>query len=326
MNTTNLLSNNLMALSTSLLLGLNTTVLAQDTAVIPERQASVAGFDIAIADGVFTHKGKTVDATLENVVDMLRDRHQDANIIVAPNVPRITVGDLKLRAANLEQELEALRIASGERFEWSLPGGSQFNPGAGVPIQNREQMLYVLRGAPETGPGRLRVEAFSLGGYFASLPKTDDEDQNKEVIAQAIRELLEIVDETVALYQAIDDQNMYGSVASQKRSLEMRFHRGANLVILIGDPRSIEIAGKVIGALPHAQRSGGVMGRYGEFEGGYGAYGSAPGMGVPRGGRSGGYVPLFHNDEDPFDGGGGMYGGGESVTPIEPPAGVPTSR
>lgn len=291
MKTRNLLSINVITLSTCLLLGLNATVQAQNAAFAPQRQASVAGFDIEIADGVFTHKGETVDATLENVVDMLRDQHPEANIIVAPEVPPILIETLKIRATDLGMELEALHVASGRRFNVVGSG-------------SRESPLYVLEAAPEGQRAQLRVEAFSLSGYFASLPKTGDEDEDEAVIARKIHELERMVDETVDIYRAIDE-DVSGRSSARRTVLNMRFHRGANLVILIGDPRSIEIAGKVIGALPHAQRSGRTMGRYGEFDGGYGAgdFDATPSSFITRGrGRGAG--------NDPFSGGGGMSGGG----------------
>lgn len=304
MKTSDSLYRTLPAIGTCLLLSLNATVLAQDTEATARQQTAGAGFDITITDGVLTHNGEQTDATLENVIDVLRDRHPNANIIVAPDVPRITVGNLKLRASNLEQELEALRIASGERFQWSGPPGPQvdllnLSPDPAMPIQDHDQLLYVLRAAPEMGPGQLLVEAFSLGGYFASLAQSGDEKKNQMLIEEKIQELERMVNETVAIYRELDEE-MHGRAASCKASVHMRFHRGANLVILIGDPRSIEIAAKVIGALPHVQRSGGPMGRYGELDRMYGGRG---------GGRFG---------PDPFPAGVGYGGAMEMPTPDAP--------
>src|SRR5262249_3196749 len=61
-------------------------------------------------------------ATLTSIVDRLRDRHPEANIAMSPELAGVKISDLKLRATSLDEELEALRVASGERFIWSKPG------------------------------------------------------------------------------------------------------------------------------------------------------------------------------------------------------------
>jgi hypothetical protein len=338
MNTTNFSARNLMTLCACLVLGLSSTSLAQQATTSVGRPAETEGFDIAIIDGTFMYRGKETEATLENVLDVLRQRHPDANIVVAPEVPPILIKNLKIRATDLPMELEALRVASGDRFTWESSGGRQDDLPFGIPDamleQSRsmsEQLLYVLRQAPGRGQDRLRVEAFSLGGYFASLPKTQDADQNEALIEEKIEELKQMVDETVVIFHEISDRT-YGGDRSSMTSLNMRFHRGANLVILIGDPQSIEIAGKVIGALPNARRAGGRMGYGGVFDtfdgrgDGFvvdpGRYGGGQSMGMP-GGRVGGFDmrpvdPLLDGGGDPFGGieGGPGLGGMSAPVPV----------
>ena len=52
------------------------------------------------------------------MVELLRERHDGANLVLSPGLPRIKIMNLKLRATSLEQELEALRVASGNKFMW----------------------------------------------------------------------------------------------------------------------------------------------------------------------------------------------------------------
>src|SRR5215471_4419116 len=68
-----------------------------------------------------------VEANLRNLVDVLRDLHPNVNIVMAPGVERVKIGNLKLHSTQLENELEALRVASGNRFVWMIRAG----PGAG---------------------------------------------------------------------------------------------------------------------------------------------------------------------------------------------------
>jgi hypothetical protein len=58
---------------------------------------------------------------LGNVVDVLRDRYTNANIVMSPGLAKLRISDLKLRAGHLADELEAIRVASGGKFEWTGP-------------------------------------------------------------------------------------------------------------------------------------------------------------------------------------------------------------
>src|SRR5262245_59670057 len=69
-----------------------------------------------IVTGVSGASGRKTDATLGNVVNALRDMHPEANIAMAPELAQIRIADLKLRAAELDSEIEALRVASGSKF------------------------------------------------------------------------------------------------------------------------------------------------------------------------------------------------------------------
>lgn len=238
----------------------------------------VSTYSIDITDGKFVHNGQEMAATLENVVNLLRARHPEANIVVAPDVPSMEVGALKIRATDLRMELEALRVASGEQFKVS-GGGSKESP------------MYVLEAAPQSKQDQLRVEAFNLGGYFAYLSESKGGEVGEEFIARKVEELQRMVEETVEIYRAIK-KSAYGPDVSPRAGLHMQFHRGANLFILIGEPEYIEIAAKVIEALPNVQRSRGFRGstgfdRYGDAFGGGNPFASPP-----TGAGSGGLDPL----------------------------------
>jgi hypothetical protein len=63
-----------------------------------------------------------------------------------------------------------------------------------------------------------------------------------------------MVRETVDQYRKISaDLNRPGSTPLHMPSV--RFHRGANLVVVIGEPEAVAVAARVIGALPRVQRS-----------------------------------------------------------------------
>ena len=92
----------------------------------PPAAAGDPVYDIEITDGILVYKGKKLPATLPHLIDLLRERHNGANIVVSPVISSdLRIDNLKLRATTLEQELEALRIASGGQFIWA----SQASPG-----------------------------------------------------------------------------------------------------------------------------------------------------------------------------------------------------
>src|SRR5436190_5565196 len=90
----------------------------------PSSETSLRGYDFEIINGVLTRGGSTSgkpEATLGNVIDAVRQRYPDANIVMSPGLARVKISDLKLRARSIWEELEAIRVASGGRFEWSGP-------------------------------------------------------------------------------------------------------------------------------------------------------------------------------------------------------------
>ena len=139
-----------------------------------------SGYDLEIQDGQLVSSGneRGLEATLGNVVDALRDRYTKANLVVAPGLAKMKIADLKLRAGNLAEELEALRVASGLKFEWVGAGsaGPNIAPGAGaqavdpttgqliaIPTTETNAGLFVLREPTPTPETSRTVEAFNIG-------------------------------------------------------------------------------------------------------------------------------------------------------------------
>jgi hypothetical protein len=221
-------------------------------------------FEIEIVDGEFVRKGRKQEATLENVVDLLRERHDGANIVLSPGLPRIKIANLKLRATSLEQELEALRVASGNKFMWSdgrnsaademmrgagaimpaPPGGPAPDPSrSALPPKQNQAPLYILGEVPAgmTAPGR-QVEVFNLTDYFNSFGGMDEESRAK-LVTTSLDEIKKIVSTTLQLIS--EDQNS---------SIAFQFHAGANLLVVSGTPDALEVARKVVGALGPSNR------------------------------------------------------------------------
>src|SRR5437016_1005463 len=82
-------------------------------------------YDLEIVDGVLTQSGR--EATLDNVIDALRERYSKANIVLSPGLKKVQILDLKLRTGSIWEELEAIRVASGGKFEWLGPNSPVFS-------------------------------------------------------------------------------------------------------------------------------------------------------------------------------------------------------
>lgn len=238
---------------------------AEDKSELPSTESFASrlsrppGYALEIVDGQFEQKGKRVSATLGNVVDALRDRYPKANIVLAPGLAKLPISDLKLRAGCLADELEAIRVAGGLKFEWLGPGaaGPNLSPGSSPqtidpttgqlavsPQTEANAGLFILREPTPTPETARTMEAFNIGGYLQWLREKQDPkaapDRREQEVAKSLDELEKIVAVTLESLK-------------QGSSVEMptfRFHRGANLLIVTGTRDAVEVARQVVNALP----------------------------------------------------------------------------
>jgi hypothetical protein len=236
------------------------SLIAENKPPLPVESAK-SGYDLEITDGQLLNapKGLGAEATLGNVVDALRDRYTTANLVLSPGLAKVKISDLKLRAGNLHDELEAIRVASGLKFEWLGPGsaGPNLSPGSspqtidpttGQPTVTSQTEanagLFILREPAPTPETARTLEAFNIGGYLQWLRDKQDPkaapDRREQEVAKSLDELEKIVVETLESLK-------------QGSSVEMpsfRFHRGANLLIVTGTRDAVEVARQVVNALP----------------------------------------------------------------------------
>jgi len=249
------------------------------------------GYDLEIIDGKLAGalKGRGLEATLGTVVDALRDRYTKANIVMSPGLAKLKISDLKLRAGHLADELEAIRVASGSKFDWMGPGSAAPNmpPGSsvqpvdsttGLPIAVAPSMLdtglFVLREPAPTPETTRTVEAFNIDPYLRWLREKQDpkeaQDRREQEVEKRLEELMKIVAET------LQSLKQGSSVEYPK----FQFHRGANLLIVTGTRDAVEVARKVVNALPgqtdFGSSGGGGGGGGGRSFGGVGGPGMSP--------------------------------------------------
>lgn len=205
-----------------------------------------AGYDLEISNGLLIQNDKRSEATLANVADVLRARYQHANIVLSPGLAQLQISDLKLRAGQLLDELEAIRAASGERFNIQGPRGPvQFDPTTGLPVTNAMNSgLFILQANPPEDQERF-VEAFNIEPYLTWLvrrpmPNENPQDREKRE-RESIDDLTRMVTETIEMVKS-DGQPWTQPV--------FRYHRGANLLVVVGSRQAVEVARKVVNALP----------------------------------------------------------------------------
>ena len=208
-----------------------------------------------------TGEGASV-ATLINIVDLLRDLHAEANIAMSPELANVKIADLKLRATSLDDELEALRVASGDKFIWMKPGiMATVDPATGLPstptpAPSQTTLYSLMPNESKAAVAKHTVEVFNLGPYLQRKGTARD---------SSIKEIEQIILATLRQVKGDD----FGDDAPT-----YQFHSGANLLIVIGRPEVLELARKVVSALDEQASPGG---------------GSGGGGG---GGGTGGFVPY----------------------------------
>jgi hypothetical protein len=233
------------------------SIFASDKTLQPEPITSqTTGYDLQIVDGALILPRGKVEATLPNIVDALRDRFTDANIVVAPGLSKLKVGDLKMRAGRLGEELEAVRVACGERFEIQPPGNlnGPVDPSTGLPLDWPHSLnggLFILRESPLMAQNQKVVEAFNVGPFLewrsrrsAKIdPSTgvpvEGSESHEQSDAESLREISATIAETI--------RDLKGDAGDQPKT---QYHAGATLLVVIGTGETVEIARKIINALP----------------------------------------------------------------------------
>jgi len=212
-------------------------------AVTPDPNGSK--YDLEIANGQLIRPGGEVEATLPKVVDALRDRYTDANIVLSPGLANVRVADLKLRAGHLADELEAVRVAAGERFEIKRQSTSDpgIDPKTGLPLADAmiDAGLFALREVRPKPENQRIVEAINIGPYLEWLGQRPPAERAGNPEDQGLQEIQEIVSETITSFN--------GGSEGMEQPIS-RYHRGAKLLVITGTIESVEVVRKIVNALP----------------------------------------------------------------------------
>jgi hypothetical protein len=194
-------------------------------------------FDLDIVNGVFEKKpGQRVVATVENLASWLREKLPGKNLVLSPTAGEISIANLHLRAASLEDFLQALTIAADGRLQWR-------------PLGNSGQS-YALMGSLHPSAYESTVEVFNLSTYLSwAVPAGPDEKEHVMRIEAALADVEKIIKETIKLLNA--------TTGREELPYVVKFHPGANLLVVVGSPNQLAVVRKVVMALNPANPSPG---------------------------------------------------------------------
>lgn len=172
------------------------------------------------------------DTNVGEIVAYLRNRNSKTNIILGPGVADVTVDELKLHTLDIPTLLEAVRLAAkAPLIVNTLPNSP--SKGWYLGLQNPASLV---RFTPE-------VAAFNLSGYFALQNKQESSYQ------QTADDLTAIISKTVEDFLHYESESNTGEPVDTRRP-EYFFHKGANLLVIVGTPQMIGIARNILDALP----------------------------------------------------------------------------
>jgi hypothetical protein len=182
--------------------------------------------------------------TVGHAVKALRTLYPDATFAVDPRVAELRFTDLIVRANDPKTDLQALCTACGGRF--NLGGGPN--------------SLYTLQynSSTESTPTKKEdrdIECFNLTGYLERITKPQDVKQQQQT-DQAKEQAQDLRQQQT--HEAIDElQTIIGKTINDFDDTiappHFQFYPQAQLLIVTGSRRAIEVAAKVIHALPGQQ-------------------------------------------------------------------------
>jgi hypothetical protein len=196
------------------------------------------GLDLQISRGRLMNYSPSQEATLSNIVAYLgimnrgaAEHFPNANFVVGDGLGSLKFEDLQLQHAPLDLALQALSVASGNKFIVR-----EFNS------KETPSLLYMLE-TNKTSVPQTEVEAFSLSGYIQHLKSSSPDPKNwGEQIGRSIDHIQSIIRQVVEEQRDLEKTNW--------APLKFEFFRESDLLILIGPPDAVATAGKIIRALP----------------------------------------------------------------------------
>jgi len=172
----------------------------------------------------------SVPATIENLAKYLRAANPDLNIVLSPGAPEVKINDLKLRSSDMRALTEAVGIATDGTVR-------------GSPLSGKDNWTFMVQRRPNQ---EQTVEVFNLSGYIQTLNTSDD-----KIIRDKLDELNGLIHQTL-VELTVRQKGQY----KYSEDPGFKFHAGSNLFIVMCSPDAIDVARKIVNALPGQPRPG----------------------------------------------------------------------
>jgi hypothetical protein len=183
-------------------------------------------------------------ATVGNAVKALHDLYPNATFAVDPRVAVVPLTDVMIRADDPMTDLQALRTSCSGRFD----------------LHYQQKGLFTLEynNSTEESPSKSNdraIECFNLTGYLQEAKALDKAEANtngapfggagfgaaKSHTSESVARLQDIIQQSITAFDASIIQPHF------------QFYADAQMFIVIGSHRAIEVAAEVIHALPGQQ-------------------------------------------------------------------------
>ncbi|MCB9913445.1 MAG: hypothetical protein H6827_10645 [Planctomycetes bacterium] len=195
---------------------------SQAPAAAPPPQAAVpqkVRVDLDIRQGLLDGRGNH-PATIARVVDVLQAQVPDANFVLSPGVSGVVVSNLTLRSADLEGALTALEFATGRKV---------------LARQVAQDNIYAVT-TGQAGQSEKGVEVFNLTPILRAMGPED-----QQGVRECIKEICTVIVQTISDFDR--------ETGREWDTPQPNFNESTRLLVIIGHPEQLEIAGKIIKAL-----------------------------------------------------------------------------
>jgi len=231
----------------------------------PSEAVSSMKFDIGVSAGhiVEDHsKQEGRKATVANLVEYMQKKDPNVNFILRAGVGEVPLEDFKLHSVNIMTILSALPELTGQKVGVSrtignspgVGGGGLFGGGGrggrfggvGDLTGGGVVVLEPISQENRLSMGTMRqVQVFNVNGSLAALAQRGKGGQKD--IDEWLSQVKLIVLDTL--------QRLKMRPLSSQETPDFQFHPGTGLLILVGTPEALGVAGQVINELP-TQSSG----------------------------------------------------------------------
>jgi len=184
-------------------------------------------------------------ANVGNAIMALRDLYPSATFAADPQVAEVRLTDVVVRADDPMTDLEALRTCCGGKFNLNYQQRGLFTLEANNLTEHNS-----------SAAAERKIDCFNLTGYLQREKALGTDETNTNNGMPGFPNPLAMKQsEAVARLQDIIEQTIEDFDPTARRDLHFRFYGEAHLLIVIGSNRALEVAAKVIDALPGQQAS-----------------------------------------------------------------------